>query len=493
MKEIFEMTALELSSALKNKQLSVRQTVLAFLDRAKKYNSILNCFNCIDTDKVLSRADEVQAGIDSGKYKGKLAGVPFAVKDNICTKDLPTTCSSKMLENFVSPYNATVINRLSDEGLIILGKTNMDEFSMGSTTETSYFKAVKNPWDTDRIPGGSSGGSAVCVSAGLAPAALGTDTGGSIRLPCSFCSVSGLKPTYGAVSRYGLIAYASSFDQIGPIARNIDDCAAFYSIICSKDKRDSSSNEVLFDFDKAVNSDIKGKKIGIPEQFVTQNTDEDIRNAVLNAAEVFKSVGAEVELFSMPSLKYAVAAYYIIACAEASSNLARYDGIKFGFRAENCNTLEGLYVKSRSEGFGTEVKRRILLGNFVLSTGYYDEYYKKALQAKALIERDFSEIFKKYNIILSPVSPAPASRQGEALVKPSEMYLGDCFTVPVNLAGLPAVSCPCGFDRENMPIGMQLIGNFFCEEEIISAAKVFQSVTDFHKKSPDLNFGGKEL
>lgn len=493
MKKINEMTAVELSTAVKAKELDVRQLVLAFLDKAEKYNKMLNCFNFIDREKALKRADEVQRGIDSGLYNGLLSGVPIAVKDNICTSDFPTTCSSKMLKDFIPPYNASVINRLNDEGLIIIGKTNMDEFAMGSSTETSYFGAVKNPWNTSKIPGGSSGGSAACVSAGLSPLALGTDTGGSIRQPCSFCSVSGLKPTYGAVSRYGLIAYASSLDQIGPIAGNIDDCAALYSIICSKDEHDSSSREVCFDFNKAVNADIKGKKIGIPEQFLSQDIDGSIRNAILESAEIFKVLGAEVDIFSMPSLNYAVSAYYIIACAEVSSNLARFDGVKFGFRADNCNSLEELYVKSRSEGFGMETKRRIMLGNFVLSAGYYDDYYKKAMQARDMIKKEFSEIFKKYDIILSPVSPESPKELGKILEKPCEMYIGDSFTVPVNLAGLPAVSCPCGFDKDGMPIGMQLIGKHFHEEEILSAAKAFQNATDYHKKSPELKFGGEML
>ena len=493
MKEIYKMTAVEISEKIKNGKLSVSQCVTAFLERIEKYDATLHCFNYTDRERALKRAAEVQEGINSGKYKGRLAGVPIAVKDNICVKDMPATCSSKILENFKAPYNATATDRLNSEGMIIIGKTNMDEFAMGSTTETSHSGITLNPWDITKVPGGSSGGSTAGVCAGLVPLALGTDTGGSIRQPCSFCGVSGLKPTYGSVSRFGLIAYASSFDQIGPIAKNIDDCAALYSVICGKDERDSTSSEIKFDFNKAVKPNVHNKKIGIPAEFINGEIDEDIKSAVLKSADIFKALGTEVEEINMPSLKYSVSAYYILACAQASSNLARYDGVKFGFRTENCKSVEDLYIKSRSEGFGIEAKRRIMLGNFLLSTGFYEAYYKKALEVTELIKKEFSNAFEKFDFILSPVTANTAPKVGSSLEKPLEMYQGDAFTTAVNLAGLPACACPCGFDKNNMPIGFQLIGKRFSEEEIISAAKTFENATDFHKKSPDLTFSGGDF
>ena len=490
MNEIHKMTAVEISEKIKNGKLSVSECVTSFLDRIEKYDKTLHCFNYLDREKALKKAQEVQQGINSGRYSGRLAGIPIAVKDNICVKDMPATCSSKMLENFKAPYNATVINRLNSEGMIIIGKTNMDEFAMGSTTETSYSGITLNPWDIRRVPGGSSGGSAACISAGLAPIALGTDTGGSIRQPCSFCGVSGLKPTYGSVSRFGLIAYASSFDQIGPIAKNIDDCAAIYSVICGKDERDSTLSEIEFNFVEAARPDVRNKKIGIPTEFINGEINKEVKSAVLKSADIFKSLGAEVEETSMSLLKYSVASYYILACAQASSNLARYDGIKFGLRAENCESIENLYIRSRSEGFGIEAKRRIMLGNFLLSAGYYEAYYKRALTVQALIKEEFSRAFEKFDFILSPVTVNTAPKIGTSLEKPLEMYLGDAYTTAVNLAGLPACACPCGFDGNNMPIGFQLIGKRFAESEIISAAKAFENATDFHKKSPALTFGG---
>lgn len=493
MKKICDMTAVEISTAIKAKEITVTEAVLAFFDEINKYDGILHCFNCTDKDQALKRAVEIQKKIDRKELTGLLAGVPVAVKDNILTKDFPTTCSSKMLNDFISPYNATVIERLLNEGAILIGKLNMDEFAMGSTTESSCSGLTRNPWDISKVPGGSSGGSAACVSARLSPVSLGTDTGGSIRQPCSFCGVSGLKPTYGSVSRYGLVAYASSFDQIGPIAKDVDDCAALYSVICGKDGHDSTVSDIGFDFKKVSADNISKMRIGIPEQFLCGEISEDVKNAILKSAEVFKYSGAEVEVFSMPILKYAVPAYYIIACAQASSNLARYDGVKFGFRAENCNSLQEVFINSRSQGFGMEVKRRIMLGSFVLSSGFYEAYYKKALKAKRLIENEFLKAFEKFDIILSPVSPTTANKIGEFADNPLGMYLGDIYTVPVNLAGLPAFSCPCGFDKNNMPIGMQLIGKHFKEEEILSAAKAFQNVTDFRKRAPGLSFGGESI
>lgn len=488
MKNICEMTALKISTAIKNKKITVEEAVNAFFDVIDKYDTKLHCYNTVCKDEALKRAKEVQQGIDSGKYTGRLAGVPIGVKDNICTKDILTTCSSKILENFIPTYNATVINRLNDEGMVVIGKLNMDEFAMGSTTETSATGVTHNPWDVEKVPGGSSGGAAAAVAAKLSPVTLGSDTGGSIRQPCSFCGVTGLKPTYGAVSRYGLVAYASSLDQIGPIGKDVDDCAALFSVIQGKDEKDGTSMVYdKFDFDKAVSGEIKGKKIGIPEDYLGEGINEDVKASILAAADKFRELGAEVEMFKMPIAKYAIPTYYIIACAEACSNLSRYDGIKYGYSSKNSENLLDRYVMSRSEGFGMEVKRRIMLGNFVLSSGYYDAYYNKALKAKKLIQNAFFDAFEKYDMILGPVAPTTALKMGESLSDPLKMYLGDIYTVMINIAGLPSFSAPCGFDADGMPIGMQLIGKPFCEAEIMSAAKAFQNATDYHTKLPTLD------
>ena len=488
MKNICEMTALEISTAIKNKKITVEEAVNAFFDAIAKYDTKLHCYNTVCKDEALKRAKEVQQGIDSGKYTGRLAGVPIGVKDNICTKDILTTCSSKILENFIPTYNATVINRLNDEGMVVIGKLNMDEFAMGSTTETSATGVTHNPWDVEKVPGGSSGGAAAAVAAKLSPVTLGSDTGGSIRQPCSFCGVTGLKPTYGAVSRYGLVAYASSLDQIGPIGKDVDDCAALFSVIQGKDEKDGTSMVYdKFDFDKAVSGEIKGKKIGIPEDYLGEGINEDVKASILAAADKFRELGAEVEMFKMPIAKYAIPTYYIIACAEACSNLSRYDGIKYGYSSKNSENLLDRYVMSRSEGFGMEVKRRIMLGNFVLSSGYYDAYYNKALKAKKLIQNAFFDAFEKFDMILGPVAPTTALKMGESLSDPLKMYLGDIYTVMINIAGLPSFSAPCGFDADGMPIGMQLIGKPFCEAEIMSAAKAFQNATDYHTKLPTLD------
>lgn len=486
--KICDMTALEIASAIKNKEISVKDAVDAYFDAIEKYDGKLHCYNTICKDEAYKRAEEVQKGIDEGKYTGRLAGVPIGVKDNICTKDILTTCSSKILENFIPTYNATVINRLHDEGMVVIGKLNMDEFAMGSTTETSATGVTHNPWDVNKVPGGSSGGAAAAVAAKLAPVTLGSDTGGSVRQPCSFCGVTGLKPTYGAVSRYGLIAYASSLDQIGPIGKDVDDCAALFSVIQGKDEKDGTSMVYdKFDFDKAVSGEIKGKKIGIPNEYLGEGINGDVKNAILNAAEEFKKLGASVEFFDMPVSKYAIPTYYIIACAEACSNLSRYDGIKYGYSSPDSENLLDRYIMSRSEGFGMEVKRRIMLGNFVLSSGYYDAYYNKALKAKKLIQNAFYDAFKQFDMILGPVAPTTALKMGESLSDPLKMYLGDIYTVMINIAGMPSFSAPCGFDKDGMPIGMQLIGQPFREAEIMSAAKAFQNVTDYHKNLPNLD------
>lgn len=483
--DIRNMTALELGQAIRAKEITVREAVESYFAAIEENDEKYHCYNTLCKAEALARADEVQKGIDDGTYTSPLAGVPVGVKDNICTKGGLTTCSSKILENFVPPYDATVIRRMHAAGMVVLGKLNMDEFAMGSTTETSYTGVTHNPWNLDRVPGGSSGGAAAAVAAKLAPVTLGSDTGGSIRQPASFCGVSGLKPTYGAVSRYGLVAYASSLDQIGPLARDAKDCAALFSVIAGKDEKDGTSMVTEpFDFAAATNGNMQGKKIGIPADYLGEGISPEVKSAIEAAAETYRSLGAEVEVFPMPIVKYAIPAYYIIACAEACSNLSRYDGIKYGYSSQNADNLTETYIKSRSEGFGMEVKRRIMLGNFVLSSGYYDAYYNKALKAKKLIQQAFFDAFEKYDMLLGPVAPTTALKIGESLSDPLKMYLGDIYTVMINIAGVPSMAIPCGFDSENMPVGLQLIGKPFCEAEILSAAVGFQNATDFHKKSP---------
>ncbi len=485
--EIREMTALELGRAIRERQVTVREAVETYLAAIEEYDKTYHCYNTVCKEAALARADDVQKGIDEGRYTSPLAGVPVGVKDNICTKGVKTTCSSKILENFIPTYDATVVRRLEEAGMVILGKLNMDEFAMGSTTETSATGVTHNPWNTERVPGGSSGGAAAAVAAKLAPVTLGSDTGGSIRQPASFCGVSGLKPTYGAVSRYGLVAYASSLDQIGPLGHNAEDCAALFAVIEGKDEKDGTSMvNPKFDFDAATSGDMNGKKIGIPADYLGEGIVPEVKEAVLAAAETYRTLGATVETFPMPIVKYAIPAYYIIACAEACSNLSRYDGIKYGYSSPNADNLMETYVKSRSEGFGMEVKRRIMLGNFVLSSGYYDAYYNKALKAKKLIQQAFFDAFEKYDMLLGPVAPTTALPIGESLSDPLKMYLGDIYTVMINIAGVPSMAIPCGFDGENMPIGMQIIGKPYAETEILSAAKAYQNATDFHKKSPTL-------
>ena len=483
--DIRNLTALELGQAIREKEITVREAVESYLAAIEETDAKYHCYNTLCKAEALARADEVQKGIDDGTYTSPLAGVPVGVKDNICTKGVLTTCSSKILENFVPPYDATVIRRMHAAGMVVLGKLNMDEFAMGSTTETSYTGVTHNPWNLDRVPGGSSGGAAAAVAAKLAPVTLGSDTGGSIRQPASFCGVSGLKPTYGAVSRYGLVAYASSLDQIGPLARDAKDCAALFSLIAGKDEKDGTSMVTeKFDFEAATNGNMQGKKIGIPADYLGEGISPEVKAAIEAAAETYRALGAEVEVFPMPIVKYAIPAYYIIACAEACSNLSRYDGIKYGYASPNADNLTETYIKSRSEGFGMEVKRRIMLGNFVLSSGYYDAYYNKALKAKKLIQQAFFDAFEKYDMLLGPVAPTTALKIGESLSDPLKMYLGDIYTVMINIAGVPSMAIPCGFDSENMPVGLQLIGKPFCEAEILSAAVGFQNATDFHKKSP---------
>ncbi len=486
--EIYEMTALEVAEKIRNKEITAVDAVNSVAKAVEDKDGTYNCYTHFNKELALEKAEKAQKLIDEGKATSVLAGVPVAVKDNICTKGDITSCSSKILYNFKPPYDATVIKKMETAGIVPCGKVNMDEFAMGSTTETSYYGATKNPWDVTRVPGGSSGGAAASVAAEESIIALGSDTGGSIRQPCSFCGVTGLKPTYGAVSRYGLIAYASSLDQIGPIGKNALDVAAMFSVISGKDEKDGTSMEGnAFSLDDIKNAkDLKGKKVGIPSDYFGEGINEEVAKSVMAAAETLKSLGAEVEEFSMPIVKYAIPTYYIIACAEACSNLSRFDGIKYGYKSESAESLRDVYFKSRSEGFGMEVKKRIMLGNFVLSSGYFDAYYKKALQAKGLIVKAFNEAFQKYDFLLGPVAPTTALKMGEGLSDPLAMYLGDIYTVMINIAGLPSLALPCGFDSNNMPVGMQLIGKPFEERTILKAGNAYQSVTDWHSKKPNL-------
>ena len=486
-KAILELSALDIGSTIKSGEITSVQATQAFLDAIESLDKDYKSYITVCRDSALARAAEVDSLIAQGRLTGGLAGVPIAIKDNICTKGTATTCASRMLANFVPPYDATVISKINAEGMVILGKTNMDEFAMGSTTETSYFGTTLNPWGDNRVPGGSSGGSAAAVAARLAPVSLGSDTGGSIRQPASFCGVTGLKPTYGTVSRYGLVAFASSLDQIGPIGRDAVDLASLYNLICGVDEKDQSSTETAkLDIDKIRNYSVAGKTIGIPEEYFGEGIDPEVKAAVMEAVKVFESEGAKVERFTLPIMEYAIPTYYIIACAEACSNLSRYDGIKYGFRPEGVQDLGELYIRSRSEGFGMEVKRRIMIGNFVLSSGYYDAYYNKALQVKNLIYQAFNEAFSKYDVVIGPVAPTPALKAGESLSDPLKMYLGDICTVLINIVGLPAVSVPCGF-ASGLPVGMQIIGKHYSEETILGFASDFQRATSdkaYEQQSP---------
>ena len=472
---ILDMTAVELAAAIKNKEVTVKEATEAVLDQIEKSESTYHCYVTVDKEGALRKAEEVQKKIDAGELTGPLAGVPVAIKDNMCTEGLLTTCSSRILGNFVPTFSAEAVINLEKAGAVILGKTNMDEFAMGSTTETSAFGETKNPWNPEHVPGGSSGGSAAAVAARECFYALGSDTGGSIRQPASFCGVVGLKPTYGTVSRYGLIAYGSSLDQIGPLCKDVTDCATIMEVIASHDLKDSTSVERDdTDFTSALVDDVKGMKIGIPRDYFGEGLDPEVKAAVLKAAEVLKEKGAIVEEFDLSIVEYAIPTYYTIAAAEASSNLERFDGIKYGYRTEEYNGLHNMYKKSRSEGFGPEVKRRIMLGSFVLSSGYYDAYYLKALRVKALIKKAFDEAFAKYDVILGPVAPTTAPKLGESLSDPIKMYLGDIYTISINLAGLPGLSMPCGTDSKGLPIGVQLIGDCFKEKNLIRAAYTYE-------------------
>ena len=477
MSDINELSAVALGRKIKEKEVSVKEALDACFAAIDKKDEEVHAYITVDKDAAYKRAEDVQKKIDAGELKSPLAGVPAAIKDNMCTKNLKTTCASKILYNFVPTFTATAVENLENAGSIVLGKTNMDEFAMGSTTETSAFGVTRNPRNTAHVPGGSSGGSAAAVAADECAFALGSDTGGSIRQPAGYCGVVGMKPTYGTVSRYGLVAYGSSLDQIGPLAKSTEDIAVILEAIASHDKKDSTSlNRKDTDFTSALKEDVKGMKIGLPRDYFGDGLDPEVAAAVKKAAEDLKAAGAEVEEFDLKLVKYAIPAYYTIADAEASSNLERFDGIKYGYRTDDFTDLHDLYKKTRSEGFGPEVQRRIMLGSFVLSSGYYDAYYLKALKVKALIKQAFDEAFAKYDFILGPVAPTTAPELGKSLSDPMKMYLGDIYTISVNLAGLPGICLPCGKDKTGLPIGLQLIGDCFKEKTLIQAAYTYEKI-----------------
>lgn len=463
----------DMRKALDSKEISAQELAGEFVSNIKKSDGKLECFITVTDEIAMEQAKKAQEVIDKGESK-PLTGIPLAIKDNICTEGVKTTCASKILEDFVPPYNATVMEKLNAQNIVMLGKSSMDEFAMGGSTQTSAFAKTKNPYNTECVPGGSSGGSAAAVSAGLCGGALGSDTGGSIRQPSAFCGVTGMKPTYSRVSRYGLVAFASSLDQIGPIAKDSHDCGIILNAICGYDPHDgTSSHETVPDFTSKIGQPLKGMKIALPAEFFAEGIDDEIKASVLKAADEYKVMGAEIIQCKMPSLKYAVPAYYLLACAEATSNLARYDGIKYGHRTAAADSYEELVVKSRSEGFGDEVKRRILLGNYALSSGYYDAYYRKALALRQLIRQEYEDIFEKCDVVLTPTTPTVAYRPDE-MADPVKMYQADICTVTVNIAGLPAISTPCGYDKKGMPIGMSIIGRKFDEATVIQVADAYE-------------------
>ena len=480
---ITDLAVHELKEKLANKELTVTDITKAYVDRINEKEPEVKAFVNTLTEEALAKSKEIEEKINKGEITSEYAGIPIGIKDNMCTKGVKTTCSSKMLENFVAPYDATAVEKLNEENLINLGKLNMDEFAMGASTEYSAFKKTANPWNLNKVPGGSSGGSAAAVAAGLVPWALGSDTGGSIRQPASFCGVVGLKPTYGLVSRYGLVAFASSLDQIGPITKDVEDAAILLNMIAGHDEKDTTSIKIeKKDYTKALKNDVKGLRIGIPKEYYGEGINSEVKEALEKAIEEYKAMGATVEEFSLPIAEYALATYYIIACAEASSNLGRFDGIRYGYRTENFENLRDIFINSRTEGFGAEVKRRIILGTYVLSSGYYDAYYKKAQQVRTLVKNEFEKAFEKYDVLITPTSPTVAFNIGQRSNNPLEMYLADICTVSVNIAGLPGISIPCGVNSEGMPIGMQIIGKHFDEETILNAAYTYEQHTNFRDK-----------
>ncbi len=484
--ELYKESAISIVKKIKNKEISAVETTEYFLERIKKIDKDIESFISIFEQDALSSAEKIDKAPPEEKNSKELLGLPIAIKDNICVRKKPTTCASKILENYIATYNATVIEKLNNAGAIIIGKTNMDEFAMGSSTENSGFKTTKNPWNTEYIPGGSSGGSAACVSAGLVPLSVGSDTGGSIRQPASCCGVVGLKPTYGRVSRFGLVAFASSLDQIGPFSKNVEDCALLLKVISGYDIYDSTSVDCpVLDYPSETKKDIKDIKIGLPKEYFISGIDPEVEKAVLNSIEVFKNLGARIKEISLPHTEYAVAVYYIIASSEASANLARYDGIKYGYSHEAKNLIQ-MYKLTRGNGFGPEVKRRIMLGTYSLSSGYYSAYYGKAQKVRTLIKNDFENAFKEVDVIITPTAPTPAFKIGEKINDPLQMYLSDIFTIPCNLAGLPGISVPCGFSKNGLPIGLQILGKHFDEATVLKVAYNYEKTTDWHKKYPEV-------
>ncbi|MEG0873070.1 MAG: Asp-tRNA(Asn)/Glu-tRNA(Gln) amidotransferase subunit GatA [Clostridia bacterium] len=485
--ELYKLSLKDIKDKIKCGEVKIKDVLDSIYEQIEKKDNVIKSYITLTSKEAYKRAEELQEKLDAGEDIGMLGGVPIAIKDNINISSIRTTCASKMLEDFYPIYNATVIDMLEEAGAIIIGKTNMDEFAMGSSTESSYMQKTTNPWNSENVPGGSSGGSAACVSADMAYAALGSDTGGSIRQPASYCSVVGLKPTYGLISRYGLIAFASSLDQIGPFTKNVEDAALMLNVIAGHDKRDTTSADIKKqDYMESVVNDIADMKIGIPNSFVKDGINAAVKDAYIEAIEVLKKQGAQIIDINLEYAKYSLATYYIIATAEASSNLGRYDGIRYGYRAKEFDDLADLYSKSRTEGFGEEVKRRIMLGTYVLSSGYYDAYYKRASQVRTLIIEDFKKSFENCDAIVIPTAPSTAFKFGEKSKNPVEMYLEDIYTVPVNIAGLPAISVPGGFDTKGMPIGIQFIANAFDEKKLLQIAYTFEQNTDYHTKKPNV-------
>jgi len=476
-------TITELSQGLRDKQFSSLELTEHFLGRIRQHNPSLNAYVTVTEEQALAQAKAADAALAAGQG-GPLAGVPIAQKDIFCTQGVRTACGSKMLDNFISPYNATVVERFNQAGAVMLGKLNMDEFAMGSSNETSYYGPVKNPWDLGTVPGGSSGGSASAVAARLAPGATGTDTGGSIRQPASFCGITGIKPTYGRVSRWGMIAFASSLDQGGPMARTAEDCALMLQTMAGFDEKDSTSvDQPVPDYPASLNDSLEGLRIGLPKEFFGEGLDADIARLIDAAVAEYRKLGAEVKEISLPNMHLSAPAYYVVAPAECSSNLARFDGVRYGHRCDNPKDLKDLYMRSRGEGFGAEVQRRILIGTYVLSAGYYDAYYLKAQKIRRLISEDFRQAFQAVDVIMGPTSPSVAFRFGEKSADPIAMYLSDIYTIAVNLAGLPGMSIPVGFSNK-LPVGMQIIGDYFSEGRLLNVAHRYQQVTDWHQKSP---------
>lgn len=480
--ELYELTAHELMDKLNSGEITSEEITKSYFSRIKEKDNQIKAYISLLEEEALDKAKKVDEDRKLGKKVSKYAGIPIGIKDNICISGSKTTCGSKILENFVAPYNATVIENLNNEDMFFLGKTNMDEFAFGSSTENSAFYPTRNPWDLDRVPGGSSGGSAAAVAANMAPWALGSDTGGSIRQPSSLCGVIGFKPTYGLVSRYGLVAYASSLDQIGTITKDVTDSALLLNLIAGHDEKDSTSmNLEKKDYTLSLVNDVKGMKIGIPKEYIGKGINDEVRESVLSVAKKYEELGATIEDCSFEVGKYAIGAYYIMATAEASSNLGRFDGIRYGYRTKQFNNLKDIYRNSRSEGFGAEAKRRIMLGTYVLSAGYYDAYYKKAQKVRTVINKAYNELFEKYDLLLTPVSPITAFKVGEKIDNPLEMYLADICTVPINIGGIPGMSIPCGIDSNGLPISFQLLAKPFGEETIIRAAYTYEKNFNFRE------------